>query len=148
MKSICGTDCDNCQLKNNCKGCKETNGCPFGRKCFIANYIEIGGHKKYNEFKNQLVKEINELNIEGIPKIDELYALNGSFVNMKYPLPNGKIIDFLDNNEIYLGNQVECEFNDDEIKKCYGIVANPSFILICKYGENGSNPEIIIYKRR
>ena len=30
----------------------------------------------------------------------------------------------------------------------YGIVANEDFILICKFGCNGSDPEIVMYKRR
>ena len=34
MIGICGADCSNCDfLKNNkCKGWKNTNGCPFGKK--------------------------------------------------------------------------------------------------------------------
>ena len=27
--SICGIDCSECELKNNCEGCVETNGRPF-----------------------------------------------------------------------------------------------------------------------
>ena len=55
---------------------------------------------------------------------------------------------FLYDEEVYLGNQVKCIFNDDEVKRCYGVVANMSFILVCEYGPNGDNPEIIIYKAR
>lgn len=149
MIGICGADCSNCDfLKNNkCKGCKNTNGCPFGKKCFIANYIEVGGEDSFKEFKKVLIDEINSLNIDGMPKIDELYALNGSFVNLEYKLPNGKKVKFLDDKSIYLGNQVECLF-DENIKKCYGIVCDMSFILISEYEEDGVNPEIVIYKRR
>ena len=50
MEGICGAKCNECPLYNNkCKGCKQTNGCPFGKKCFIANYIEIGGIDSYKE---------------------------------------------------------------------------------------------------
>ena len=38
--------------------------------------------------------------------------------------------------------------NDDEIKKCFGIVCNMNFILVSEYGEGGTNPELVIYKRR
>ena len=31
---------------------------------------------------------------------------------------------------------------------CYGVVADASFILICSYSMDGSEPEIVIYKRR
>ena len=92
MKSICGADCSKCDyLKNKkCKGCNETNGCPFGKKCFIANYISIGGVESFDKLKKQLIDEINSLEIDGMGKIDSLYPLNGEFVNLEYILPNGK----------------------------------------------------------
>ena len=150
MESICGADCSNCGYGKNCgcKGCKETNGCPFGKQCFIAKYILTGGKENYEVFKKQLVDEINDLKIPGMPKITDLNPLNGTFVNLSYPLPNGKNVEFLDNNEIYLGNQVECEFNDGEIIRCLGIVANMNFILVSEYGANGADSEIVIFKRR
>ena len=150
MESICGADCDNCGYgkSNNCKGCKTTNGCPFGKQCFVANYILTGGKENYEIFKKQLLDEINELHIPGMPIIEDLNPLNGTFVNLKYPMPNGKYMQLLDNNEIYLGNQIESEFNDGEILRCFGVLANMDFILISEYGPNGDNPEIIIYKKR
>ncbi len=150
MKSICGADCNNCGYgkNNNCKGCTNTKGCPFGRECFIAKYILTGGKDSFGLFKKQLIDEINDLNIPGMPKIIELNPLNGTFVNLSYKLPNGENIKFLDNDEIYLGTQVESEFNDGSIIRCYGIVANMKFILISEYGPNGMDPEIIIYKTR
>jgi hypothetical protein len=150
MESICGADCSNCGYgkNNNCKGCKETNGCPFGKQCFIAKYILTGGKENYELFKKQLVDEINNLNIEGMPKIDDLNPLNGSFVNLSYPMPNGESFKLLYDDDIYLGNQVESEFNDGEIIKCFGILANMDFILISEYGVNGDNTELILYKKR
>ena len=150
MKSLCGADCDNCGYgkSNNCKGCVATKGCPFGKQCFIAKYILTGGMENYEIFKSRLINEINDLHIEGMPKIDSLNPLNGSFVNLAYPMPNGKSVKLLDDNDFYLGNQVECEFNDGEIIRCFGIVANMNFILVSEYGANGDNPELILYKRR
>ena len=150
MEGICGAHCDECELfKNeNCKGCKNTNSCPFGKKCWIAKYILSGGKDNFDIFEKKLIDEFNSLNIIGMPIIDKLYPLHGEFVNLEYQLPNGNKIYFLDNSETYLGNQVECEFNDDEIKKCFGLVANMSFLLVCEYDEGGINPEIIIYKKR
>jgi hypothetical protein len=83
-----------------------------------------------------------------MPKIHELYPLRGDFINLEYYLPNGIKIKLLSDDEIYLGNQVECEFNDSEIKQYFGLVANMNFLLVCEYGENERNPEIIIYKKR
>ena len=96
MKSICNADCDNCEYgkNNNCKGCINTNGCPFGKECFIAKYILTGGIDNYEHFKKQLIDEINSLNIPGMPKIDKLHELNGFFVNLSYPMPNGKFVKF------------------------------------------------------
>ena len=150
MESICGANCNDCGYgkNNNCTGCKETNGCPFGKQCFIAKYILTCGKENYELFKKQLVDEINNLNIEGMPKIDDLNPLNGSFVNLSYPMPNGESFKLLYDNDIYLGNQVESEFNDGEIIRCFGILANMEFILISEYGVNGDNPELILYKKR
>lgn len=149
-KSICGADCGNCGYgKNNgCKGCAESKGCPFGKKCFIAEYINMGGEDSYNLFKEKLTEEFNSLNIPGMPKISELFPLNGKFVNLAYPMPNGSAVRLLDDNEIYLGNQVECQFNDGSLIKCFGLVAGMDFLLVCEYGANCTNPEIIVYKKR
>lgn len=107
-----------------------------------------GGKENYEIFKNQLIDEFNSLNISGMPKIKELFPLNGALVNLKYPLSNGNTVEFLNNEEIYLGNQVECEFNDGELIRCFGLVANMDFLLVSEYGANGENPEIILYKKR
>ncbi|MBP3597386.1 MAG: DUF3795 domain-containing protein [Clostridia bacterium] len=150
MESICGADCNKCGYgkNSNCKGCATSNGCPFGKQCFIAKYIKTGGIENYNILKKQIIDEFNSLNIPGMPKINELYPLNGAFVNLSYPIPNGSNVKFLDDKCIYLGNQVECEFNDGDFIRCYGLVAGMDFLLISEYGANGDDPEIIIYKKR
>ena len=45
----------------------------------------------------------------------------------------------------YLGNQLECEYGGD---RCFGVVADMDFILICTYEEDGKNPELVLYKKR
>jgi len=103
------------------------------------------GDKNFNEFKRQLMDEINALQIEGMPKVETLNALVGHFVNLEYELPNGTKVKLLDDQGTYLGNQLECEFGGD---RCFGIVANMDFLLVCTYGENGENPELVVYKKR
>jgi hypothetical protein len=44
--------------------------------------------------------------------------------------------------------QVESEFNNGEIVRCFGVIANMSFILVSEYVPNGDNPEIVVFKRR
>lgn len=150
MKSICGADCKNCGYgkNNNCKGCTESKGCPFGKQCFVYKYIKNGGTENFDLFKKHLVDEFNSLNVAGMPKIDDLFPINGAYVNLAYPMPNGKAVKLLDDNDAYLGNQVECEFNDGELIKCYGLVAGLDFLLVSEYGENCSSPEIVVFKRR
>lgn len=150
MKSICGADCQNCAYGQNagCKGCKASGACPFGKKCFIAKYIELGGTDSFNALKTHLINEFNALQIEGMPTVTELYALNGAFVNLEYPLPNGKTVKLLDDSDIYLGTQVECLFCDDTTPRCFGLVAGMDFLLVCEYGINCADPQIVVYKRR
>ena len=113
---------------------------------YWKQYIRIGGKEMFEEFKNKLVDEINTLiNIEGLPKVKNLNVLPGSFVNLEYRLPNGMLVKFLDDKATYLGSQLECEFGGD---RCFGIVANMDFILVCTYEENGENPELMVYKKR
>lgn len=92
-----------------------------------------------------MIDEINALNIDGMPKLTKLNALVGSYVNLEYRLPNGESVKFLDDNATYLGNQLECEFGGD---RCFGVLANMDFILISTYEENGTNPELVLYKKR
>lgn len=146
-ESICGANCADCPSKENCKGCVATKGCPYGKQCFIAQYILTGGIENYLIFKKGLIDEINALNIDGMEKVTELYPLVGSFVNLEYPLPNGNTVKFLKDDETYLGAQVKNLFDDDG-KTCYGVIAREEFVLVCAYGENGINPEIVIYKKR
>ena len=118
MKSICGVNCEECELFKNrkCKSCVETKSCLFGKKCWIAKYIEIGGKNNFEYIKKELINDFNSLNIDGMPTIEELYPLYGESINIEYLLPNGEHTKFLNDNEIYLGNQVECLFNDGDIK--------------------------------
>ena len=138
MKSLCGADCANCQWNSTCPGCSD-------EKCFIAKYIKKDGKEAYEEFKQTLIGEFNALGISGMPKINELYALVGGYINLEYRLPNGSRVKFLDDGATYLGNQLESE---SARGRCFGIAANADFILVCTYEENGGNPELIAYKKR
>ena len=100
---------------------------------------------QFETFKKQLIEEINDLNIEGMPKVEKLNALVGSYVNLAYPLPSGLAVKFLNDQTTYLGNQLESEFEGD---RCFGILANMDFILVCTYGKNGTDPELVLYKKR
>lgn len=112
---------------------------------YWREYKNLDGADKFEEFKKQLMDEINALQIEGLPKVEKLNALVGKYINLEYRLPNGKCVKFLNDGATYLGNQLECEFGGD---RCFGIAANMEFILVSTYEENGENPELIVYKKR
>lgn len=146
-ESICGANCDECPSQKICKGCAETGGCPFGKQCFVARYIQTGGMEAWKAFKAGLISVINALQIDGMETVTELYPLLGNFVNLAYLLPSGERVKFLDNNEMYLGAQVSARF-DDTHKTCYGVIAREHFLLVCTYMENCEDPMLILYQRR
>lgn len=112
---------------------------------YWKRYEELGDNGEFEKFKKQLIDEINALQIEGMPKLEKLNALVGQYVNLEYPLPSGACVKFLNDRTTYLGNQLECEFGKD---RCFGVVANMDFILICTYGCEGKDPELVLYKKR
>ncbi|MBO5517955.1 MAG: helix-turn-helix domain-containing protein [Firmicutes bacterium] len=112
---------------------------------YWKRYEELGDGGEFEAFKKQLIEEINALQIEGMPKVEKLNALVGQYVNLAYRLPNGAQVKFLDDGTTYLGNQLESEFGGD---RCFGVLANMDFILVCTYGEDDADPELVLYKKR
>ena len=66
-------------------------------------------------------------------------------MNLEYRLPNGQKVKFLDDQKTYLGNQLESEFGGE---RCFGIVANMDFIMICTYEKDGADPKLLLYKKK
>ncbi len=112
---------------------------------YWKKYEELSDNGEFEAFKKQLVDEINDLHIEGMPKVEKLSALVGSYVNLAYPLPSGASVKFLNDQTTYLGTQLECEFGGD---RCFGVLANMDFIMVCTYEAEGANPELVLYKKR
>ncbi len=112
---------------------------------YWKKYSELSDGGQFEAFKKQLIKEINDLHIEGMPELKKLNALVGSYVNLSYRLPSGMNAKFLDDRRTYLGNQLEPEFGGN---RCFGVLADMDFILICTYGDGGKDPELVLYKKR
>lgn len=112
---------------------------------YWKRYDGLSDNGEFEAFKQKLIGEINDLHIEGMPKLEKLNALVGSYVNLEYRLPSGMKVKFLDDATTYLGNQLEPEFGGD---KCFGVLANMDFILVCTYAEGGTDPELVLYKKR
>ena len=112
---------------------------------YWKQYKNLAGAEEFAAFKKQLIDEINALAIEGMPRVETLNALVGGYVNLEYRLPNGKAVKFLEDGATYLGTQLECTFGGT---RCFGIVANMDFLLVCTYEEGGADPELLLYKKR
>ena len=112
---------------------------------YWKKYDELSDGGQFEAFKEQLIGEINDLGIEGMPRVTKLNALVGSFINLEYRLPSGFNAKFLDDGTTYLGNQLESEIVPGLF---FGVLACMDFILISTYGENCSNPELLLYKKR
>ena len=112
---------------------------------YWKRYEELSDNGQFEAFKQKLIAEINDLHIEGMPKLTKLNALIGSYVNLAYPLPSGLSVKFLNDQTTYLGNQLESEFDGE---RCFGVLANMDFILICTYAAEGADPEFVLYKKR
>ena len=104
-----------------------------------------GTENNYESLKSELIEEINALGVKGMPKIEKLNALVGSFVNLEYPLPNGKTARFLKEDATYFGTQVP---SLNEEGRCFGVVGNETFLLVASYGEGGKDARLLLYKNR
>ncbi len=51
---------------------------------YWKRYEELSDNGQFEAFKQMLVKKINDLQIEGLPKVEKLYALVGKQVNLEY----------------------------------------------------------------
>ena len=112
---------------------------------YWKRYEELSDSGQFEAFKKKLIGEINALHIEGMPRVEKLNALVGKYVNLTYRLPGGINVRFLDDETTYLGNQLEPEMGGE---RCFGVLANMDFILICSYGKEGADPELLLYKKR
>lgn len=144
MLSICGADCcEKCKKKEECGGCVKTGGHPLGGTCIAAKVIQEKGLEGFQRLKNTVIEEFNNLGIKDL-KVENLNLLNGFYVNLEYPLGNGQSVKLLEDKKIYLGNQIEIPGDE----RCYGIVADEQYLLVCSYKCNGAEPQIICYKKR
>ena len=112
---------------------------------YWKRYEELSDDGQFEAFKKQLINEINSLSVEGMPRVEKLNALVGKYVNLAYRLPSGETVRFLDDGTTYLGNQMESEFGGE---RCFGVLANMEFIMVCTYGKDGTDPELVLYKKR
>lgn len=152
MKNYCGLDCAKCPAVDNCPGCVATEGKPYGGTCVLGECCKAEGCSAPGScfsgkcpLKEQLCQEFNQLNMPGMEKVTDLNALPGFYINLEYTLPGGQKVKFWDDKRVYLGNQI-CK--QDGSGRCFGLTADETHLLVCEYGDNGSDPEIVVYQRR
>jgi len=149
--TICGADCAGCPSRDGCGGCRETGGRPFDRECPLAACCAGQGRDACGQcggtcrLKSQLAAEFNALGLKDMPEVTDLNPLPGSFINLPYTLPNGQVVKLLEDGKIYLGNQLESLSGSS---RCFGLAADEAYLLVCAYGQGGSDPEIIAYQKR
>jgi len=87
---------------------------------------------------------IAEVNALGIPElqIDNLYVLDGSFINQAYQV-EGNEVKLLDDKASYWGTQLQKADG-----RCYGIACSEKYILVSEYGADGADPELVLLKKR
>ena len=112
---------------------------------YWKRYEELSDGGEFEAFRQQLIGEINDLHVDGMPRVEKLYALVGKDVNLEYRLPGGNSVKFLDDGTTYLGNQLEPEFGGERF---FGVLAGMDFILVSTYGKDGTDPELVLYKKR
>lgn len=93
--------------------------------------------------KEQLIKEFNSLGITDMEEVKELNRGTGDFVNLDFKLPCGQSVKLWNDNKTYYINQLEKKNST----RCYGLTADEKYLLVCEYGENGADAEIVIFKR-
>ena len=149
--TICGLDCTTCEFSGQCAGCTESGGKPFGGTCIVAACCSARQDPSCGDFahgicalKRQLIAEFNALGIPDMDDVTDLYALVGSYINAQYTLPGGEKIRFWDDRRIYLGNQLPKKNSD----RCFGLTADEHYLLVCEYGQNGTDAEIVVFARR
>ena len=101
-----------------------------------------------SHMKQKFIEEVNALGIKDMPRIDNLFVLQGSFINQEYRI-NGNSVKLLDDNASYWGNQVEkIGAKNGEESRCFGIACDERYILVSEYGKNGADAEIVVFKKR
>ena len=99
-------DCKECSAFNKCGGFISNSDKSFSRDCIARRLIVKNGFNSFLDFKKKVINKINNLGIKEL-KVDDLNLLSASFVNLEYELENGTKVKLLNNNNVYLGQQIE-----------------------------------------
>ncbi len=93
--------------------------------------------------KDEMIQTFNSLKIPGMGVLTELYELKGDFINLVYTLPSGQQVRLWEDEKTYLG----AELCKEGRERCYGLVADERYLLVCEYGAGGRDAEIVYFSR-
>ena len=93
--------------------------------------------------EQKLVDIIRNLGIPELQSIKSLNVLDGSYLNLECKLPNGNFAKILDDGQQYLA----CQVDENDSDRCYGVAANSDFVAVYKYGCNGADAELVLWKK-
>ena len=149
MSTICGINCSECELKTTCGGCEATGGHPFGGSCVVAECCHGRDQQSCGEctdcsLRRQIISEFNALGIADMGEVQSLNLLLGSFINSEYLLPSGVTVKLWEDGSVYFANMLPKQGSE----QCYGIAADVDHLAVTEFGENGSDPKLVLFKRR
>lgn len=93
--------------------------------------------------KEELIRAFCALGIPELEGLTDLCALPGKFINLEYTLPSGQKVKLLDDEKTYLGSEIHKVGSH----RCYGLAAGDGYLLVCEYGDGGTDAEIVVYQR-
>lgn len=93
--------------------------------------------------KEDLIRAFRSLGIPELNELSELHELPGKFVNLEYTLPSGQTVKLLDDEKTYWGSEIHKVGSH----RCYGLAADEHYLLVCEYGDGGTDAEIVVYRR-
>lgn len=92
--------------------------------------------------KEQAIQGFRALGIPQLAGLEDLNLMPGSAVNLELPLPGGRRVKLLDDGGQYWANQV-CRQDG----RCYGLATDGEWLLVCEYGDYGSDPALVVFRR-
>ena len=93
--------------------------------------------------QERLLELLHQLGIAELGQIQQLYELKGDFINLECRLPNGQYAKLLDDDKLYYGAEI-CKTGSS---RCYGVAGDAGQLVVYEYGENGTEAELVLWKR-
>lgn len=135
----------NCSLNRMNAACGNSAECKERKRCFFDRYGGLCGEEWRDMFLRELEKEIADLHMPGLPRIQNWKIARGKDLNMVFFGLDRRAGWFLSLDRMYLHALVPCEFGEG---RCYRVAAGMDMILIATCEQDGSWPEVMLYKKR